>query len=71
MIFSPGARPMMLPDQPSACFMEQQEDPPREASTMMAASRTLSDVVQHYDKHFGLKLTDREKDDLIAYLKSI
>jgi cytochrome c peroxidase len=32
---------------------------------------TLSDVVQHYDKHFGLKLTDREKDDLIAYLKSI
>jgi CxxC motif-containing protein (DUF1111 family) len=32
---------------------------------------TLSDVVEHYDEHFDLKLTDKEKDDLIAYLKSI
>jgi hypothetical protein len=32
---------------------------------------TLSDVVEHYDEHFNLKLTDKEKDELIAYLKSI
>ena len=32
---------------------------------------TLSDVVEHYDEHFNLKLTDKEKDDLIAYLKTL
>jgi hypothetical protein len=32
---------------------------------------TLSAVVNHYDKHLALKLTDREKRDLIEYLKSI
>lgn len=28
-------------------------------------------VVNHYDKHFGLNLTDEEKADLVEYLKSI
>ncbi|THK34525.1 c-type cytochrome [Ensifer sp. MPMI2T] len=32
---------------------------------------TLRDVVDHYDRHLDLKLTDQEKSDLIEYLKSI
>jgi cytochrome c peroxidase len=32
---------------------------------------TLADVVQHYDKHFNLSLTEQQKADLIEYLKSI
>jgi hypothetical protein len=32
---------------------------------------SLADVVEHYDGHFDLQLTDKEKADLIAYLKSI
>ena len=31
----------------------------------------LHEVVDHYDDHFHLQLTDREKSDLIAYLQSI
>jgi hypothetical protein len=29
------------------------------------------DVVNHYDRHFGLQLSEPEKADLIEYLKSI
>jgi hypothetical protein len=32
---------------------------------------TLGEVVDHYDKHFDLKLSKREKTDLIEYLKSL
>jgi hypothetical protein len=32
---------------------------------------TLEEVVDHYDNHFGLELTDEEKRNLIEYLKSI
>lgn len=32
---------------------------------------TLADVVDHYDRHFQLGLTDQEKKELIEYLKSI
>jgi hypothetical protein len=32
---------------------------------------TLRDVVDHYDDHFALQLTEKEKHDLIEYLKSI
>jgi hypothetical protein len=32
---------------------------------------TLLDVVNHYDTHFGLGLTDGEKNDLVEYLKSL
>ena len=32
---------------------------------------TLRDVVQHYDSHLGLNLTDQEKSNHIEYLKSI
>ena len=32
---------------------------------------TLMDVVDHYDNHLSLGLTDKEKNDLIEYLKSI
>ncbi|HSL46960.1 MAG TPA: hypothetical protein VK897_26220 [Anaerolineales bacterium] len=32
---------------------------------------TLLDVVNHYDAHFGLGLTNREKSDLVEYLKSL
>lgn len=32
---------------------------------------TLLDVVNHYDGHFGLKLTTREKRDLVEFLKSL
>jgi hypothetical protein len=31
----------------------------------------LGDVVNHYDAHFGLSLTEQEKLDLVEYLKSI
>jgi hypothetical protein len=31
----------------------------------------LRDVVNHYDRHFGTRLTDQEKNELIAYLNSI
>jgi hypothetical protein len=33
--------------------------------------QTLQDVVNHYDQHFKLGLSDQEKRDLIEYLKSI
>ena len=32
---------------------------------------TLLDVVNHYDTHFGLGLTETEKSDLVEYLKSL
>jgi len=32
---------------------------------------TLQDVVNHYDRHFGIKLSEQEKSDLIEFLKSI
>jgi hypothetical protein len=32
---------------------------------------TLLDVVQHYNEHFKLGLTDQEKNDLVEYLKSL
>ncbi|OAP39222.1 hypothetical protein [Sinorhizobium americanum] len=32
---------------------------------------TLRDIVDHYDRHLDLKLTDREKGELIEFLKSI
>jgi hypothetical protein len=32
---------------------------------------TLGDVVDHYDQHFALGLTDAEKSDLVQYLLSI
>jgi cytochrome c peroxidase len=32
---------------------------------------TLEDVVEHYNRHLALALTDQEKSDLIEYLKSI
>jgi hypothetical protein len=32
---------------------------------------TLRDVVNHYALHFGLSLTDQEKNDLIEFLKSL
>jgi hypothetical protein len=32
---------------------------------------TLDAVVDHYDRHFRLKLTAEQKRDLIEYLKSI
>ncbi len=32
---------------------------------------TLLDVVNHYNNHFGLGLTDTEKTDLVEYLKSL
>ena len=32
---------------------------------------TLQAVVEHYDSHLNLGLSDKEKDDLIEYLKSI
>jgi hypothetical protein len=32
---------------------------------------TLRDVVEHYDRHLGLALTEAEKADLVEYLKSL
>jgi hypothetical protein len=32
---------------------------------------SLAEVVNHYDRHFGTRLTEREKADLIEFLKSI
>jgi cytochrome c peroxidase len=32
---------------------------------------TLRDVVEHYDRHFSLRLSEQEKAELIEFLKSI
>ena len=32
---------------------------------------TLIDVVNHHDRHFKIRLSEQEKNDLIEYLKSI
>ena len=32
---------------------------------------TLKDVLEHYDRNFKLELTDREKNELVEYLKSL
>jgi hypothetical protein len=32
---------------------------------------TLGDVVDHYDQHFGLGLSESERNDLVEYLKSL
>ena len=32
---------------------------------------TLKDVLDHYDRNFKLELTDREKSELVEYLKSL
>lgn len=32
---------------------------------------TLMDVVDHYDRHFSLKLTNAEKNDVVEFLKSL
>src|SRR5262249_17890759 len=32
---------------------------------------TLNDVIEHYNEHLSLRLTDKEKKDLLEYLKSI
>jgi hypothetical protein len=32
---------------------------------------TLLDVVNHYDAHFALRLSDQQKNDLVQYLKSL
>jgi cytochrome c peroxidase len=31
----------------------------------------LPAVVEHYDQHFGLNLTDEQKADLVEFLKSL
>jgi cytochrome c peroxidase len=33
--------------------------------------KQLGDVIEHYDKHFNLKLSDKESSNLIEYLKSL
>ena len=35
------------------------------------SAKTLLDVVDHYDQHFRLSLTQAQKDDLVEYLKSL
>jgi len=33
--------------------------------------QTLDEVIQHYDQHFNLQLTDQESKDLVEFLKSL
>jgi cytochrome c peroxidase len=33
--------------------------------------KTYMDVVEHYNRHFGLQLTAEEKNQLVQYLKSL
>lgn len=35
------------------------------------SAKTLKDVVNHYNQHFKLNLTEPEKDNLVEYLKSL
>ena len=35
------------------------------------SAKTLADVVEHYDTTLRLRLTDRQKADLVEFLKSI
>jgi hypothetical protein len=37
----------------------------------VSARGTLAAVLEHYDQHFKLQLTDPEKVDLMEYLKSL
>jgi cytochrome c peroxidase len=32
---------------------------------------TLLDVVNHYERHFSLRLTEEEKRDLVAFVSSL
>ena len=35
------------------------------------SAATLEAVVEHYDSHFGLRLSATQKADLVAYLESL
>jgi cytochrome c peroxidase len=35
------------------------------------SAATLLDVVNHYNEHFGLNLTETQKADLVEYLRSL
>jgi cytochrome c peroxidase len=35
------------------------------------SARTFAEVVEHYDRARGLHLTDRQKGDLVEFLKSL
>jgi cytochrome c peroxidase len=35
------------------------------------SAATLLDVVNHYDQHFGLNLSAKQKADLVEFLKSL
>jgi hypothetical protein len=35
------------------------------------SAKTLLDVVNHYDRQFGLQLTDQQKTDLVEFLKTL
>lgn len=37
----------------------------------LVTPKTLLDVVNHYDDHMDLELTDDDKNDLVEYLKSL
>ena len=35
------------------------------------SAKTLLDVVNHYDRQFGLQLSDQQKADLVEFLKTL
>ena len=35
------------------------------------SAMTLSDVIEFYDKKFGINFTDQEKADLVAFLNTL
>ena len=47
------------------------EEPPEGGFYHDGRFATLGEVIDHYDTFLGLKLTEREKLDLIEYLKSL
>jgi len=38
---------------------------------MVGGAATLLDVVNHYDAHVKLSLSDQQKNDLVEYLKGL
>ena len=49
----------------------QPHDPPKGGFYHDGRFATLPDVINHYNGHFKLKLTEKEIDDLAHYLKSL
>ena len=65
------------PDQERYCLIEDRVGRPslrifrRRSNDGVPAVWNLSDVIEHYNTFFNLKLSEAEKTDMVEYLKSL